>query len=126
MTRVRGAGPSERERAAGEAAAALERGQLAVLPTETVYGVFARADEGPGTDRLTALAGGKGGPWGWHAPSRERVRSVVELRHPAHRRLVGRLTPGPVTFLVEREAEELAALPTALEVGPAPAPPARH
>lgn len=41
------------------------------------------------------------GPWAWHAPTGDAAREALRLEHPAHVRLVRRLTPGPVTFVIE-------------------------
>jgi len=92
---------------------ALVRGQLAVLPTETVYGVFANAASAEGVAALagaTRGSGDGGGPAAWHAPTMEVVREVIKLTSPVHVRLLKRLLPGPVTFLVERPEAELEAV----------------
>src|SRR5436190_1848511 len=99
-----------RAQAVRDAAAALAVGDLVVLPTETVYGLFASAKSPLATERLVALADDRPGPWAWHAPSSADVTAAVQLRHPAHRRLLARLAPGPVTFLIELPAPDLAAL----------------
>lgn len=110
---IEGANPAERAAAITAAADALSKGLLAVLPTETVYGIFASAAS-PGA--LASLAAatrprqGGAGPAAWHAPSSDVVREVIEATHPIHLRLLKRLTPGPVTFLVERSPEELEAI----------------
>lgn len=97
---------------------ALQAGRLAVVPTETVYGVMADATNPRALALLAALAAGKSGPWSWHAPDAEQVRAVLRLDAPAHRRLFRRLAPGAVTFLVERTPDELARLHAALGVAP--------
>jgi L-threonylcarbamoyladenylate synthase len=107
----------QRTQAAAGAARALQAGELVVLPTETVYGVFAAAHHPETLQRLAALAKDKPGPWAWHAPSPERVLQVVTLTHPVHRRLFAKLSPGPVTFLIERTEQELAAIRLRLGVG---------
>jgi protein-tyrosine phosphatase len=99
---------------AREAAAALDRGELAVMRTETVYGVFARGDRQPAVDRLRSLPRREGaGAWGalaWHAPSVEAVieaheRASIELA-PALRRLFRRVWPGPVTLRLHGAATD--------------------
>lgn len=105
------AGVSGAERAGAVAAAveALLRGQLAVLPTETVYGVFASAGSAEGLRALAGVSKGEG-PAAWHAPSVEAAREAIRPASAMHRRLFKRLLPGPVTFLVERPQEELEAI----------------
>lgn len=82
------------------ARAALARGGLVVLPTETVYGLAARADSRVALERL---ARAKGRPpekgWTWHvgAPSAlERFPSLSALA----RRLSARYWPGPLTLVL--------------------------
>lgn len=103
------------DRAAAIAAAtdALTRGQLAVLPTETVYGLFASAATPTGLEALKATTRaipGISGPAAWHAPSADLVLQTLQPTSAVHRRLLSRLLPGPVTFLVERPEAELEAV----------------
>lgn len=103
---------STRIDAAKEAAAALDQGQLAVLRTETVYGVFARGDDPSAVQRIRALPRRPGtGSWGaltWHAPSLQAViqaheQASIELAPPL-RRIMRRLWPGPVTLRLHTHA----------------------
>lgn len=89
---------------ARDAAAALDRGELAALRTETVYGVFARGDVQGAVDRVRALPR-RSGDWGtlaWHAPSVDSVLEAHEKAHieitPALRRAMRRVWPGPITL----------------------------
>jgi L-threonylcarbamoyladenylate synthase len=122
------ASAAERASAVAAAAEALGRGQLVIIPTETVYGLAASAAAQESLDRLAhATAPGKRagtGPSAWHAPSLELVREIIPFDSPVHRRLLRRLLPGPVTFLVERSADQLeairqklGALPGSLHIG---------
>ena len=95
---------STRIDAARDAAAALDKGELAVLRTETVYGVFARSDMREAVDRVRALPR-RSGDWGtlaWHAPSVDAVLEAHEKAHieitPALRRAMRRVWPGPITL----------------------------
>lgn len=96
--------------AARDAAAALDRGELAVLRTETVYGVFARGDLQKAVDRVRALPR-RTGSWGtltWHAPSVDAVlaaheRASIEAS-PALRRAMRRVWPGPITLRLHGES----------------------
>ena len=78
----------------------LERGSLVVLPTETVYGIAARADR---ADALEALRELKGRPsdlaFTWHvgdASALDRFESVSAMA----RRLAARYWPGPLTLVL--------------------------
>lgn len=96
-----------RRHAARLAADTLRRGGLVVLPTETVYGLASTVGEG--LERLRALHPAlASSPHTWHAPDAGRLRAVAPLRSPLHRRLVARLAPGPVRFLIPCSADELA------------------
>jgi L-threonylcarbamoyladenylate synthase len=86
------------------AVAALTNGGLAILPTETVYGVAASAASAPAIDRLRALAGATG-PHTWHAPNVAGVLKALNITRPLHRRVFQRLAPGPVRFIVEMEPD---------------------
>lgn len=89
-----------------KAVAALKAGQVALLPTETVYGLFVqssrvqdliaiRKTHDKHFDPKTQVAAT------WHAPSVERVTSVLNIRTPVHLHLLRSLAPGPVRFLIE-------------------------
>lgn len=102
---------STRIDAANDTAAALDRGELAVLRTETVYGVFARGDSQTAIDKLRQLPRRSGsGAWAaltWHAPSVEAVleaheKASIEVA-PALRRAMRRVWPGPVTLRLHGE-----------------------
>ena len=77
----------------------LEEGGIVVFPTETVYGLAARADHMDALERLRAIKGrGADHPFTWHAPS------AVDAREGSPwPSLMGRLTqrywPGPLTLV---------------------------
>lgn len=86
---------------------ALDAGSLVVLPTETVYGVAARADRAEALERLAEL---KGRPseraFTWHTASAEaleRFGSTGALT----RRLASRYWPGPLTLVLPGAPEGL-------------------
>lgn len=88
------------------AAADLAAGSLVILPTETVYGVAANTANPAAIEELRKhrQAGATTEPYPvhtWHAPNREAVSKVLSLASPVHRRILDRLTPGPVRLLVE-------------------------
>jgi protein-tyrosine phosphatase len=77
----------------------LEEGGIVVFPTETVYGLAARADHTDALERLRAIKGrGADHPFTWHAPSAADAREGSPW--PS---LMGRLTqrywPGPLTLV---------------------------
>lgn len=80
--------------------AALARGALCALPTETVYGLAARADR---PEALEALRVIKGRPseltFTWHVAERAALEHFQELR-PLVRRLAERYWPGPLTLVL--------------------------
>jgi protein-tyrosine phosphatase len=80
--------------------AALARGALCALPTETVYGLAARADRPEALEALRVL---KGRPseltFTWHVAERGVVERFQELR-PLARRLSERYWPGPLTLVL--------------------------
>ncbi|MFN0132686.1 MAG: Sua5/YciO/YrdC/YwlC family protein [Phycisphaerales bacterium] len=92
------------------AATALTEGRLVVFPTETVYGIGAHAGLAAAAAALRRVAGEGAGPIAWHAPNRVVVMEALGDLLPLHRRLLERLLPGPVTFVVERTAEGMARL----------------
>lgn len=96
--------PSASARATAERAVdVLIAGGLAALPTETMYGVFARADSTAAMTRFRQVTGETTGAW--HAASVDDVMAAVGGRgslSPLHRRLMDKLWPGPVTFLLPK------------------------
>lgn len=94
---------SDRATAVARAAEVLGAGGLLVFPTETVYGVGARADHDDAMSRLAALLGEPASdqPWTLHLPS---VASAHRLLGPMPglvRYWLGRMWPGPITVVLE-------------------------
>jgi protein-tyrosine phosphatase len=92
----------------------LDADGLAVIPTETVYGLAAPATQA-GLAELARVRerlqpGGPPRPAAWHAPSVEAAAKVLEPLHPTHRRLLQRMAPGPVTLVFEQAPDQLAAV----------------
>ncbi len=79
---------------------ALERGELVALPTETVYGLAARADDERGLARVWEVKQ-RAPELGltWHVARREAVELFDPLR-PIVRRLAERYWPGPLTLVL--------------------------
>lgn len=85
------------------AAQALVRGELVVLPTETVYGLAARADD----DRaVAAIFTTKGRPADHplivHVADRRGALAFAADLPPSAERLIAAFWPGPVTVIVRR------------------------
>ncbi|MEM8758347.1 MAG: hypothetical protein AAGF47_11260 [Planctomycetota bacterium] len=113
---------ASRATAVAAAADALRAGRLVVLPTETVYGVFASAGD-PASDLASGLASGLASIEGlerlsglmgeqaargaaWHTDSVDDAAAALRIEHPDHRRLVDRLLPGPVSLRRDGAAGE--------------------
>jgi L-threonylcarbamoyladenylate synthase len=82
------------------AAAALREGGLVAYPTETFYGLGARARDAAAVARLARVKGRPDGkPLPLLAADRAQVESVAELSGAAER-LAARLWPGPLTLVL--------------------------
>lgn len=91
-----------------EAVAALRRGDLAVLPTDTVYGIAADAFSPPAVDRLLAAKGrGRDMPVPVLVGSWRGLDGLAEHVTPTMRSLVEAFWPGALTVIV-RAAPSLA------------------
>jgi tRNA threonylcarbamoyl adenosine modification protein (Sua5/YciO/YrdC/YwlC family) len=95
-------------RGVAEAVSALRRGDLAVLPTDTVYGIAADAFSPPAVDRLLAAKGrGRDMPVPVLVGSWRGLDGLAEHATPTMRALVEAFWPGPLTLIV-RAAPSLA------------------
>ncbi|MBY0111244.1 MAG: Sua5/YciO/YrdC/YwlC family protein [Phycisphaerales bacterium] len=94
------------------AASQLDSGQLVVLPTETVYGAAASTTSPDALAALRALQSNPGNTW--HTHDRQRVIEAAGLRHPAHLRMLDRLTPGGVRFLIDSDVTRVGQEPDGL------------
>ena len=106
MSRVFPASPHDAERgeALRAAASALRRGELVVLPTETVYGIACRPDDPEATDRLFAA---KRRPTSLNLPVlAHTARDAWGVAVPDGRaeRLAAAFWPGPLTVVLPRAA----------------------
>jgi tRNA threonylcarbamoyl adenosine modification protein (Sua5/YciO/YrdC/YwlC family) len=94
---------------AGRVRAHLAEGALVALPTETVYGLAARADDAKALEALRELKGRPSGmTFTWHVSDRAALESFERLR-PLAARLAERYWPGPLTLV-------LAGVPRGLEL----------
>lgn len=97
------------------AASSLREGGLVILPTETVYGVAVSAASARGVallrDLTTVYVGSeKRAPAAtWHASDASTVTASLNITRPEHLRLLNRLAPGPVRFVIELEDARSAA-----------------
>jgi len=87
------------------AAAALAAGELVAFPTETVYGLGARADDDAAVAQIFRAKGRPADhPLIVHVADAESVRGFASLVPPVAVRLVAAFWPGPLTVIVPRAA----------------------
>ena len=80
---------------------ALEAGEVVALPTETVYGLAARADRPAALARLRELKGrDESLAFTWHVAERDALERFEALV-PLARRLAERYWPGPLTLVLQ-------------------------
>ena len=89
-----------------QAAQRLVDGGLLALPTETVYGLGARADDDAAVARIFAAKGRPADhPLIVHVPNRHAALHFVSAFPPVAQRLVEAFWPGPLTVIVPRAAD---------------------
>ncbi len=86
------------------AAAALDAGELVLLPTETVYGVAAREDRPEARERMAALKPDRDAPFSRAVPSLEALGERLAPLPAAAARMAARWWPGPVTLVLRERA----------------------
>lgn len=102
--------PADDPRCLAEAAEALARGELVAFPTETVYGLGARADDDAAVDAIfTAKGRPRGHPLIVHVLDASSARSWAAEWPPEAERLARAFWPGPLTLIVPRAASRGAA-----------------
>lgn len=95
--------------AAKRAADELARGNLVVFPTETVYGVAARADREEAMRRLRSLkTRGPDRAFTLHVAAPDDAIRFAPLLPGVARRLIRKAWPGPLTLIVEVEDPSIA------------------
>lgn len=91
--------------AIARAAAALAAGELVGFPTETVYGLGARADDDAAVARIFAAKGRPADhPLIVHAADPRAVAAFAAELPPLAQRLIAAFWPGPLTLIVPRRA----------------------
>jgi L-threonylcarbamoyladenylate synthase len=96
--------PATQPDAIAQAAERLAQGGLLALPTETVYGLGARADDDAAVARIFAAKGRPADhPLIVHVPNAEAALSFVSAFPPVAQRLVAAFWPGPLTVIVPRD-----------------------
>lgn len=118
---IAGRNPADRDKAASDAAAALRRGEPVVLPTETVYGLFIQAtpDRVDHLDSFTIKPEPGVGPRvTLHLSDVAPLKALLDLPHATTRRLIDRLCPGPVRFVLDQPPAALARVRKALGIEP--------
>ncbi len=91
--------------AVGLAADRLAAGELVAFPTETVYGLGARADDDTAVARIFALKGRPSGhPLIVHVADAQDATRFAATMTPLAERLTEALWPGPLTIIVQRKA----------------------
>jgi protein-tyrosine phosphatase len=84
-----------------EVVARLRRGELCVLPTETVYGLAVLPSHAGGVARAREMKGrGSDQPFTWHIARREDLGRLVASVPHAVGRLLDRYWPGPLTAVL--------------------------
>ena len=92
--------------AIARAAAALAAGELVAFPTETVYGLGARADDDAAVARIFAAKGRPADhPLIVHVADAQSARGFAAQVPPIAVRLIAAFWPGPITVIVPRAAE---------------------
>jgi len=91
--------------AINEAVALIAAGELVAFPTETVYGLGARADSDEAVAKIFALKGRPTGhPLIVHVADRAGAERFTAALAPVAARLVDAFWPGPLTVIVARRA----------------------
>jgi len=97
--------PAEREEGLSEAAAVLRRGELVVLPTDTVYGVAADAFNPAAIGALLAAKGrGRDMPVPVLVSNQQMLDALVDTIPDAARGLVDAFWPGALTLVLRHTA----------------------
>jgi L-threonylcarbamoyladenylate synthase len=98
--------PGSQANAVARAAAHLAAGELVAFPTETVYGLGARADDDAAVARIFAAKGRPADhPLIVHLASASEALAFAASVNDAAQRLMAAFWPGPLTLIVPRRAD---------------------
>ncbi|MDR2117168.1 MAG: threonylcarbamoyl-AMP synthase [Planctomycetaceae bacterium] len=98
---------SDNENTTSKTVAALQKGQIIVLPTETVYGLAVRAYDEAAVQRLIQLKNRpENHPFALACSGIELVNDFVPDMEPLAQRLVRRCLPGPISLVLDVPACE--------------------
>jgi protein-tyrosine phosphatase len=89
------------------AAAALDAGELVIVPTETVYGLAAREDRPAARERLDVLKAGRNHPYSLAVANPEMLGERLSPISALARRMAERWWPGPLTLLLRASNGDL-------------------
>jgi len=102
--------PAQDPQAIERAAQRLAQGQLVAFPTETVYGLGARADDDAAVAGIFAAKGRPSNhPLIVHVHHRDAALAFAAVLPPVAQRLMEKFWPGPLTVIVPRQAGMAAA-----------------
>lgn len=105
---LRAATSADAAEAIKRAGAALRDGRLVIVGTETVAGIAASAASRAALDRMWALKGAeRRAALAWHLPTREAALRIWQPVSLIQHRLIEKLLPGPVTFSVPVDPDDL-------------------
>ncbi|MCC5829830.1 MAG: Sua5/YciO/YrdC/YwlC family protein [Phycisphaeraceae bacterium] len=112
MERIQISQPESAAEAVEVAAKTLCEGGLVGFPTETVYGIAARADHDQAMEKLSGLLGEPGleQPWTLHLANARAAEQLLGRLPGLVRYWFSRMWPGPVTIMLEL-SDQLAADP---------------
>jgi L-threonylcarbamoyladenylate synthase len=97
--------PGDDPSAVAQAAQRLAAGELVAFPTETVYGLGARADDDAAVARIYAAKGRPSGhPLIVHVAGVDGAARFADVPGPLAESLMARFWPGPLTVIVRRAA----------------------
>jgi len=111
--------PEERAATIERAAEALRSGQCIVIPTDTLYGLLARANE-TGSELLDEITGYPESTdqpkMTLHLADLDEIIEHLVLELPTIRRLVDRLIPGPARLLIQQPEDAIDLVCNALQI----------
>ena len=86
----------------------LRSGGLAVVPTETVYGLAARLTDSPAVNKLIQLKGrNENHPFALAFPSADAISDICSEMSPLALRLARRCLPGPVSLVLDVSSDSM-------------------